>query len=84
LTSDNPRTEKPEAILAEMHAGIEDLPQNKVHVISNRHEAIKKACQLAVSGDFILVAGKGHETYHEENGVKTHFDDLEELEKNLK
>jgi UDP-N-acetylmuramoyl-L-alanyl-D-glutamate--2,6-diaminopimelate ligase len=84
LTSDNPRTEKPEAILAEMHAGIEDLPQTKVHLLVNRHEAIEKACQLAVSGDFILVAGKGHETYQEVNGIKTHFDDLEELEKNLK
>lgn len=84
LTSDNPRTEKPEVILAEMHAGIEDLPQGKVYVIVDRHEAIAKACSLAKSNDFILVAGKGHETYQEVNGIKTHFDDMEKLEKHLK
>lgn len=84
LTSDNPRTEKPEEILAEMHTGIEDLPQDKVHVIVDRHEAIAKACSLAYSNDFILVAGKGHENYQEINGVQTHFDDMEELQKYLK
>ena len=84
LTSDNPRTEKPEEILAEMHTGIEDLPQDKVYVIVDRHEAIAKACLLARSNDFILVAGKGHENYQEINGVQTHFDDMEELQKYLK
>jgi UDP-N-acetylmuramoyl-L-alanyl-D-glutamate--2,6-diaminopimelate ligase len=84
LTSDNPRSEKPEEILAEMHVGIEDLPQDKVYMIVDRHEAIAKACALALSNDFILVAGKGHENYQEINGIKHHFDDLEELEKNLK
>lgn len=84
LTSDNPRSEKPEEILAEMHVGIEDLPQDKVYMIVDRHEAIAKACSLAHSNDFILVAGKGHENYQEINGIKHHFDDLEELEKNLK
>ncbi len=84
LTSDNPRSEKPEEILAEMHVGIEDLPQDKVYMIVDRHEAIAKACALAHSNDFILVAGKGHENYQEINGIKHHFDDLEELEKNLK
>jgi UDP-N-acetylmuramoyl-L-alanyl-D-glutamate--2,6-diaminopimelate ligase len=83
LTSDNPRTEKPEEILAEMHTGIENLPQNKVLIIVDRREAIEKACKLVVSGDYILVAGKGHENYQEINGIKTHFDDLEEIEKYL-
>ncbi|MCJ7820152.1 MAG: UDP-N-acetylmuramoyl-L-alanyl-D-glutamate--2,6-diaminopimelate ligase, partial [Bacteroidales bacterium] len=47
--------------------------------ISNRREAIKSAVMLACPGDIILVAGKGHETYQEINGVKHHFDDREEL-----
>lgn len=84
LTSDNPRTENPESILAEMHQGIENLPQDKVHIVVDRHEAIEKACSFAKKNDFVLVAGKGHETYQEVNGIKTHFDDLEELEKYLK
>jgi len=83
LTSDNPRTEKAEDILEDMKKGIEMLPQDKVQIISNRHEAIQKACSLAKDGDYILVAGKGHENYQEVNGVKTHFDDIEELKKYL-
>lgn len=83
LTSDNPRTEKAEDILGDMKKGIETLSQNKVQIISNRHEAIEKACSLAKDGDYILVAGKGHENYQEVNGVKTHFDDIEELKKYL-
>ena len=46
--------------------------------------AIKRACELAKEGDFVLVAGKGHEKYQEVNGLKTYFDDMEELEKYLK
>jgi UDP-N-acetylmuramoyl-L-alanyl-D-glutamate--2,6-diaminopimelate ligase len=84
LTSDNPRTEKPEDILADMQKGIESLDQSKVHTISDRLEAIQKAVSLAQSGDYILLAGKGHETYQEVNGVKNHFDDMEELQKLLK
>lgn len=85
LTSDNPRTEKPEAILDEMETGIEGLPyENKVQIIVDRYEAIEKACSLAEEGDIILIAGKGHETYQEVNGAKTHFDDMEELQKYLK
>ncbi|MFA6386199.1 MAG: UDP-N-acetylmuramoyl-L-alanyl-D-glutamate--2,6-diaminopimelate ligase [Candidatus Paceibacterota bacterium] len=84
LTSDNPRTEKPEDILEEMSKGIEGLSEDKVYIIEDRHEAIKKACFLAMPGDFILIAGKGHETYQEVNGVTTHFDDMEELKNNLK
>lgn len=77
LTSDNPRTEDPEAILADMQAGIGPEFSGKVLTISNRKEAIKTACALAVSGDIILVAGKGHEKYQDIKGVKHHFDDKE-------
>ncbi|MCX6754137.1 MAG: UDP-N-acetylmuramoyl-L-alanyl-D-glutamate--2,6-diaminopimelate ligase [Candidatus Nomurabacteria bacterium] len=85
LTSDNPRTEKPEAILEEMKKGIEGLYfEGKVYILVDRYDAIEKACNLANPGDFILIAGKGHENYQEVNGIKTHFDDMEELQKNLK
>ncbi|MDE2031059.1 MAG: UDP-N-acetylmuramoyl-L-alanyl-D-glutamate--2,6-diaminopimelate ligase [Patescibacteria group bacterium] len=79
LTSDNPRTEDPESILDDMKKGIESLNQNKVYIIPDRREAIRKACSLSNSGDYILVAGKGHENYQEINGKKIHFDDMEEL-----
>jgi UDP-N-acetylmuramoyl-L-alanyl-D-glutamate--2,6-diaminopimelate ligase len=75
LTSDNPRFEEPEAILNDMKKGIEPQSGNKVLVIVNRKEAIKTACALAQPGDIILVAGKGHETYQEINGVRYPFDD---------
>jgi UDP-N-acetylmuramoyl-L-alanyl-D-glutamate--2,6-diaminopimelate ligase len=79
LTSDNPRTEDPERIIDEMEAGITPDVRRKVLRISNRREAIKTAVMLANRGDIILVAGKGHETYQEINGIKHHFDDREEL-----
>jgi len=85
LTSDNPRTEKPEDILKEMKKGLKSLSlKDKVYIIEDRHKAIEKACELARKDDYILLAGKGHENYQEINGVKTHFDDMEELQKNLK
>ena len=77
LTSDNPRSEEPEQILADMEAGIEMQQKHKVLSIVNRREAIKTAIMLAKSGDIILVAGKGHEDYQEIKGVKYHFDDKE-------
>ena len=77
LTSDNPRSEEPEQILADMEAGIEAHQRSKVLSIVNRKEAIKTACMLAKPGDIILVAGKGHEDYQEIKGVKYHFDDKE-------
>jgi len=80
LTSDNPRTEEPEAILAEMQKGVEIIYVKKVLTIENRKEAIKTACSLAESGDIILVAGKGHENYQEIKGVRYPFNDLEILE----
>jgi UDP-N-acetylmuramoyl-L-alanyl-D-glutamate--2,6-diaminopimelate ligase len=84
LTSDNPRNEKPEDILNDMEKGLPTEHEEKVEVIIDRRVAIKKACELAGAGDFILVAGKGHEKYQEVNGLKTYFDDMEELEKYLK
>lgn len=79
LTSDNPRTEDPNAILKDMEAGIEASSKKKVVTISDRREAIKTAVLLANRGDIILLAGKGHENYQEINGIKHHFDDREEI-----
>ncbi len=77
LTSDNPRNEKPEDIIDDMKAGVLPPLNNKLLSITNRREAIKTACALAQPGDIVLVAGKGHETYQEIDGVKHHFDDRE-------
>jgi len=79
LTSDNPRTEDPEKILDDMEAGITSDVRRKMLRIRDRREAIKTAVMLAVQGDIVLVAGKGHENYQEINGIKHHFDDREEL-----
>jgi UDP-N-acetylmuramoyl-L-alanyl-D-glutamate--2,6-diaminopimelate ligase len=79
LTSDNPRSEDPDEILKQMNAGVSPTDKRKVVTITDRREAIKTAVLLAQKGDLILVAGKGHETYQEVNGVKSHFDDKEEL-----
>ena len=84
LTSDNPRSEEPEAIIAEMKAGIEADKMRKVMVITDRREAIRTACHLAQPGDIILVAGKGHEKYQEIKGVRHHFDDKEILQEMFK
>ena len=84
LTSDNPRTEDPEAILDDMEAGLTPEQLKKCLRITNRREAIKAAVRLAAKGDVILVAGKGHETYQDVQGVKHHFDDREELREQLK
>ena len=86
LTSDNPRTENPEEILKDMEAGLEGQNFNKYLKITDRKEAIKTAFKLAHKGDIVLIAGKGHETYQEVNGVKYPFDDMQiamETAKNL-
>lgn len=77
LTSDNPRNEDPEVILDEMEKGVEPQNYKKMLRITDRKQAIKTACQLAQPNDIILIAGKGHETYQEINGVRHHFDDME-------
>ncbi len=79
LTSDNPRTEEPAAILNDMLAGVSDAKRKHVLVIENRREAIKTAAMLLTPGGVLLVAGKGHENYQEVNHVKHHFDDTEEV-----
>lgn len=79
LTADNPRTENAEDILNDMVAGLSVAHSRKMLRITDRREAIKTACTLAQPGDVVLVAGKGHETYQEINGVRHHFDDREEL-----
>ncbi|TWI14694.1 UDP-N-acetylmuramoylalanyl-D-glutamate--2,6-diaminopimelate ligase [Flavobacterium cauense R2A-7] len=76
FTSDNPRSEDPEAIISEMEKGVEPQNYKKTISIVDRKQAIKTACQLAQSGDIILIAGKGHETYQEIQGVRHDFDDM--------
>lgn len=83
LTSDNPRTEDPEAIIREMEAGVPPYAVQKRLSIVNRREAIRAACQMARPGDVILVAGKGHEKYQEIQGVRHPFDDMEVLSEAL-
>jgi len=75
MTSDNPRMEDPLEILNQMEAGVPPQHYKKILKISDRKEAIKTACMLASPGDIILVAGKGHETYQDIQGVKHPFDD---------
>jgi UDP-N-acetylmuramoyl-L-alanyl-D-glutamate--2,6-diaminopimelate ligase len=84
LTSDNPRSEVPEEIIAEMYAGITAEQKKKVLTITDRKEAIRTACMLAKKGDIILVAGKGHENYQEIKGIKHHFDDKEVIAEEFK
>jgi UDP-N-acetylmuramoyl-L-alanyl-D-glutamate--2,6-diaminopimelate ligase len=76
ITSDNPRTEDPIDIIADMEKGVEVQNQRKTLSIVDRKQAIKTACQLASFRDIILIAGKGHETYQEINGVRHEFDDM--------
>lgn len=79
LTSDNPRSENPEAILDDMEAGLNSEMKETMLRISDRAQAIQKAVDLANGDDVILIAGKGHEKYQEINGVKTPFDDKKVL-----
>lgn len=84
LTSDNPRSEDPNEIIAQMKKGVEPQDFKKVLSITDRNEAIKTACSLANPGDIILVAGKGHEKYQEIKGEKLPFDDVEVLTQSFK
>ncbi|MFN0214437.1 MAG: UDP-N-acetylmuramoyl-L-alanyl-D-glutamate--2,6-diaminopimelate ligase [Saprospiraceae bacterium] len=81
LTSDNPRTEDPAAILKDMEAGLYAEGKKKTLNIQDREQAIKTAIRLARSNDVILVAGKGHEKYQDIQGVKYPFDDKQMLSK---
>lgn len=79
LTSDNPRTEDPNEIIREMESGLDESQQKDTITIPDRRSAIRTAVKLAGEGDVVLVAGKGHETYQEVQGVRHHFNDREEL-----
>ncbi|NNH38104.1 UDP-N-acetylmuramoyl-L-alanyl-D-glutamate--2,6-diaminopimelate ligase [Acinetobacter terrae] len=79
ITSDNPRTENPKQIFADMKAGI-DFSAHAVHEIHDRREAIKFAVQKAQAGDIVVIAGKGHENYQEIDGVRHWFDDVIEVQ----
>lgn len=88
LTSDNPRFEDPMAILAAIEQGIAPTGA-KYEVVENRREAIRQAMEMAVGGDIVVLAGKGHETYQDVCGVKHPFDEkqivrelLEEMKQN--
>ncbi|AEE19870.1 UDP-N-acetylmuramoyl-L-alanyl-D-glutamate--2,6-diaminopimelate ligase [Dokdonia sp. 4H-3-7-5] len=84
ITSDNPRSEKPEAIIEQVEAGVEPINYKKILSITDRKQAIKTACQLANPGDIILIAGKGHETYQEIMGERFDFDDYKIVQETLK
>lgn len=79
LTSDNPRNEDPKQIIQEMLDGVAFSARRKVAVIEDREIAIREAINLAKPADIVLVAGKGHESYQEVNGVKLPFDDRQKV-----
>lgn len=79
LTSDNPRSEDPVAIIDDMLAGLDDEARRTTLSITDRREAIRTATALARPGDVILVAGKGHEDYQIIGSERHHFDDREEV-----
>ena len=83
ITSDNPRSEDPIDIIADMEKGVEPQHYKKTLSIVDRKQAIKTACQLAGPNDIILIAGKGHETYQEIQGVRHEFDDMKIVEEIL-
>jgi len=98
ITSDNPRTEDPQAILADVRAGVAPLGLREYGVdellagftekgfvtIENRRDAIRTALKAARPGDIVVLAGKGHEDYQIIGTVKHHFDDREEAAEALK
>lgn len=79
MTADNPRSEDPMDILEQMQAGVPPEKYSRVVINPDRRSAIRSAAMMSKKGDIILVAGKGHETYQEVKGERTHFDDMEEL-----
>jgi UDP-N-acetylmuramoyl-L-alanyl-D-glutamate--2,6-diaminopimelate ligase len=77
LTSDNPRTEDPMRIIEDMMKGVNEDCKLNLLTIVDRKQAIKTACRLTTNRDVVVVAGKGHETYQEINGMRHPFDDRE-------
>lgn len=84
FTSDNPRSENPQTIIEEIEAGVAPQNFNKTISVLDREQAIKTATKFAKKGDIILIAGKGHETYQEIKGIRSHFDDYEKITQLLK
>ena len=84
FTSDNPRNEIPDEIIAQMEVGVAEAELKKTLSIVNRKEAIKAACSMAHKGDILLIAGKGHEKYQEIKGEIIPFDDMEIVVQTLK
>mgnify|MGYP000090945110 FL=1 len=84
FTSDNPRTENPQEIIEDIEKGVKPQNYRKTLSILDREQAIKTGCKLAEKGDILLVAGKGHETYQEVNGVRSEFDDYKKVRTILK
>lgn len=83
VTSDNPRSEKPTAIIEEILAGFSTPGRKKVQTEPDRRSAITEAISLAGDGDVVLIAGKGHENYQIIGDKRIHFDDVEIVEKLL-
>jgi len=86
ITTDNPRTEKPEAIIEDIEKGIKKT-KGSYKIIVDRRKAIEEAIKMATKKDIVVLAGKGHETYQEINGVKNDFDErkiVQEILKNQK
>lgn len=77
LTSDNPRSENPNDILADMQAGMSCDDHYRTIIEPDRKTAIAHAVQHAQAGDIVVIAGKGHETYQEIKGVRYEFDDAQ-------
>ncbi len=85
VTSDNPRTERPEDIIRDILNGVEESERpTPYEVICDRRDAIARALEIARPGDVVILAGKGHETYQEINHVKNHFDEREIVAEVLK
>ncbi|MFM7457515.1 MAG: UDP-N-acetylmuramoyl-L-alanyl-D-glutamate--2,6-diaminopimelate ligase, partial [bacterium] len=81
VTSDNPRSEEPRQIIADILAGIPNL--EKIEIIENRADAIKRAVSTALATDVVVIAGKGHEDYQILKDKTIHFDDREHVRKAL-
>ena len=80
VTSDNPRTEEPKSIIDDIVKGID---KDNYDIIENRKDAIKKAIEMAKSGDVVVIAGKGHEDYQILKTGKIHFDEREVVDEIL-
>jgi UDP-N-acetylmuramoyl-L-alanyl-D-glutamate--2,6-diaminopimelate ligase len=81
VTSDNPRTEDPQAIINDILPGVAGAEHL---VIPDRRQAIRRAVEMAGPGDAVVIAGKGHEDYQIIGTAKTHFDDREEAREAIK